>query len=515
MGNVDLEFNQRFSRNLISNIVFFIISLFIGLAIVPFFLDTLGAAAYALIPLATSITSYVVIIIDAVNTSVMRYLALDLQSGDKNASLCTFNSSLFGTLAISLLMIPVIIVIAGASPLVFDTGSETYGDVFLLFFFIFLAAVIRFLGNPFMVTLFSYNRLDFRNYVNITYVSLQFVLTLTIFILLNPSLPLLGISYIISSLVSVFLSIILSRKVCPELTISISHVSKKRSFEMMKTSGWAVINKIGALLRLQISIIVVNILFGAIAETEFSLAFTWFTLLTTISAVLINVFIPQLYAFCSKNDTKGLIQFSKTIVRLVSEILILPLGLVCIFTPQLLSIWVGEEYAFLTPLVWIIILPLLIRTPGNIIYPLIIAYNKIHIAAIVSISVGILNLVLSISIPLVMNNGYYGVAYAWFISTVLEAVICLAYMAYVLRVPLRTYLVSALPSICCYLILMVIGYCINIIFYPQPQIFSLALCGGLISIIYLFLLFTFIFNKDEKKLVCDVLPNPIKKIVCR
>ena len=102
---LDIKFQQRFSKNLISNIIYFILNIIVGLALVPFFLDSLGDVAYALVPLATSVTSYVTLIVQCLNMSVSRYLTLDLQRGDLEKANVTFNTAMFGTLAVVLILL--------------------------------------------------------------------------------------------------------------------------------------------------------------------------------------------------------------------------------------------------------------------------------------------------------------------------------------------------------------------------------------------------------------------------
>ena len=63
-------------RNLAANIAYFLVNIVIGILLVPYFIDTLGVAAYGLIPLATSITGYVAIVVQSLNTAVTRFLSL-------------------------------------------------------------------------------------------------------------------------------------------------------------------------------------------------------------------------------------------------------------------------------------------------------------------------------------------------------------------------------------------------------------------------------------------------------
>jgi phosphatidate cytidylyltransferase len=57
-GNQE-TFSKQVPKNLLANILYFLVNVIIGLFLVPFFIDSLGVASYALVPLATSLTGYV------------------------------------------------------------------------------------------------------------------------------------------------------------------------------------------------------------------------------------------------------------------------------------------------------------------------------------------------------------------------------------------------------------------------------------------------------------------------
>ncbi len=97
-------FAAQLPRNLAANIAYFLVNIVIGILLVPYFIDTLGVAAYGLIPLATSITGYVAIVVQSLNTAVTRFLTVDLQRGDYAAANKTFNTSLFGLTAVILVV---------------------------------------------------------------------------------------------------------------------------------------------------------------------------------------------------------------------------------------------------------------------------------------------------------------------------------------------------------------------------------------------------------------------------
>ena len=63
-STADIKFSKQFSANLVTNIISLILSTLVGLLLIPYFIDTLGEAAYGLVPLATSVTTYVTLLID-------------------------------------------------------------------------------------------------------------------------------------------------------------------------------------------------------------------------------------------------------------------------------------------------------------------------------------------------------------------------------------------------------------------------------------------------------------------
>jgi O-antigen/teichoic acid export membrane protein len=81
-GGVPEGIAAQLSRNLAANIAYFLVNIAIDVFLVPYFASTLGVAAYGLIPLATSITGYVALVVQSLNTAVTRFLTVDLQRGD-------------------------------------------------------------------------------------------------------------------------------------------------------------------------------------------------------------------------------------------------------------------------------------------------------------------------------------------------------------------------------------------------------------------------------------------------
>lgn len=105
--NADPKFTQRFSLNLITNLLSILLSLTIGIFLIPYFLSTLGEIAYGLVPLATSITSYITLLTNSLNTSVSRYLMMDLRSGKITEANQIYNTTFITIIGSVLILLPI------------------------------------------------------------------------------------------------------------------------------------------------------------------------------------------------------------------------------------------------------------------------------------------------------------------------------------------------------------------------------------------------------------------------
>jgi len=509
--SLDIKFTQRLPANLISNITFFILNIIIGLLLVPFFIDTLGTAAYGLIPLATSITSYVSIVIDSLNTSISRYLTIDLQRADIGRANETFNTALFGTLVIIMLLVPVAILGAWYAPSLFDISNQSTMDVSLLFAFIFGSVLIRTWGSNFMVVLFAYNRLDQRNYVNVANLFAQLILVISLFWVLGPSLPLVGLSYIMGAAASFILAFVLSRRTCAHLTISPALFRRSRLKEIGSTSAWVMINNVGLMLNTQVALLIVNVSFGAVAGAQYSLAALWSSLLIGLAGPVTSLFTPMTYSYYSKRDRRGLIRFTSATTKVVGLIMALPIALVCIFSPQLLTLWVGAEFAHLAPLVWILVVPDILKIIISCISPVTIAFDKVRSIAILTFPIGILNVVLAILLPSIFNIGMYGVAVAGLITTVIRyGLIHPIYIAHIIQMPAWFYLKRMTYGIIGLLAILIFGTIFSLIF-DVTSLQSSIIAGLSISIIYPLVMLRGVLTPDERAMVSSCLPQALQR----
>jgi len=514
--STESEINQRFAAqlpgNLISNIVFFLVNVFIGILLVPYFISTLGVAAYGLIPLATSLMSYVSIITDSLNVAVSRFLTVDLQKQDYLKANKTFNTALFGLSGIIALLIPFSMLISYYAPKIFNVPAGEEFEVIILFLGVSIAVLFRSWSSNFTVSLFAHNRLDLLNFLNIMGVLVQVFIIVILFTTISPQLGYIGFAYLISSIAFLFGAIILSKRINPHLHIDIRDFDRSRLTDLIYMGWWTVVNNIGSLLFLEIDLIVVNLLFGATVAGEYAVVFLWAMLIRAIAGTLAGVLNPMILTYYAKEKFDKIIQVSKSAVKGLGLFIALPIGLICGFAPQILTLWVGPQFAYLAPLMWVLILPLVINLCVLPLFAINVAFNKVRIPGIITLFMGVGNVILAFSLPLLLGWSYYGVAIAGAIMLTLKNTFFTPwYATKIMYISRNTYTKSMVLGIFATLIIAGFSAIIGKIFIISSLI-SLTIFGGIISIVYLIVIWYIGLNQFEREIFINYIPKKYRVI---
>lgn len=486
------------TKNLGANIIYFIINIIIGIFLVPFFISTLGIAAYGLIPLATSLIGYVGILTNSLNSAVSRHLTIDMQRSERNQANRTFNSAFFGVSKIVLILIPIVLVIAFFAPGLFGVPSTSTVDATGLFIGIGLAFLIRSWSSNFSVTLYASNRLDLVNFVNIINILVQVLLIFILFSISTPSLASIGVSYLIGATVATIATILLYRKMNKKLTIDYDCYDGQKFREMAQMSGWIIINDIGALLLLNIDLIVVNYIYGNAVGGEYAIAYQWVGLLRGLAFTFVAILGPIILISYANGQKDKIIAFSKSAVKLVGLGIALPIGIICGLAPSILGAWVGAEFVGLAPLMIILTSHLVINTAVTPLFQVNIAHNKVKWPAIVTIIMGIVDLILAFIFSLSLGLGIYGVALAGLLCMTLKNFIFTPiYATIVLGIPKWTFYPAIFPGILAMACIALISVLWSIII-DTAGIGTLAFLCLITTGLYALIFWRFLLKDSEK-----------------
>ncbi|HEX4644491.1 MAG TPA: hypothetical protein VH598_02670 [Verrucomicrobiae bacterium] len=402
----------RFAVNLASNVGQLGLSIIVGAWYVPFLVRKLGPAAYGLIPLASTITSYMALITLGLNSAVGRSLTIALEQGDQRRANLIFNTSLWVSLALTAMLA----VLAALGVVYVEALVRVPPGFVSQARWLFAAAGAAFLLNeiktPFDVSSFCRNRFDLRNLVAIGEVLTRAGFVVLLFYAVAPGVSYVGFAIFAGTMISSAGAVWLWKKLTPTLRVSVRDFDWGILRELTSTGGWVIINQIGAIFYLSIDLVVANRLFGAEQGGKYAAVLALPLLIRTVGSTVGGVFGPTVLYYYARHDLDGLMAYLARAVKCLGLMLALPIALTCGFAEPLLRLWLGPGFSGLHLLLLLMAAHLCINLPILPLLGLQLATNRVKVPAVVTVVMGAMNLGLALLLAGPMHWGLYGIAAA-------------------------------------------------------------------------------------------------------
>jgi membrane protein EpsK len=487
----------RFALNLASNIGKLGLTMLVGLWYVPFLVRQLGPAAYGMIPLASMITSYMGVVTFSLDAAVSRYLTLSLERKDYPEANVIFNVAFWGNVAIAaVLAIPAIAAIINVQHLVrIPAGYESATR------WLFAGTVAAFLLNqiksPFFASCFCLNRLDLQNVVTVGETLTRVGLIAFLFLVFAPKIEYAGAAILAGTIVSTIGAVWLWKVLTPSLRIRTADFNWTMMRSLCGTGGWVVVSQVGILLYLNIDLLVANRLFGPDESGRYAAVLQLAAMLSTLGMTVGEIFAPTMYQRYARGNLKDLAVYLNRAIKFLGLVMALVVGLVCGFSRPLLELWLGPAFGSMAPLLMLMAIHLSINLATYPLYAVPLAANCVKVPGLVTLAIGLLNLMLALLFTMLFGWGLYGLALAGAVSLTLRRfVFTPLYVSVILKQPWWTYYQKMLPIIGATLV--TIGFC-RLVFWGLniASWGSLALAATAVSV--LFLAVTYLLLTSEER----------------
>ena len=443
----------RFALNLVSNIGKLGLTMVVGAWYVPFLVRQLGPAAYGLVPLASTITSYMALITFGLESAMARSLSISLERQDYARANVVFNVVFWGNLAVALLLaVPAIVAIANIEHIVrIPPGYEAATR------WLFAGTVAAFLLNQvktaFATPCFCLNRLDLQNLVTVSETLTRVGLVVLLFLVFAPRIEYVGAAILAGTVVSILGAICFWKVLAPCLHVRLSDFHWATLKSMCATGGWVVVSQIGVILYMNIDLVVANRLFGPMESGRYAAVLQLPALLRALGIAVGEIFAPTMFQKYARGEGEELAAYLNRAIKFLGLILALAIGLICGFSKPLLQLWLGPAFGSLAPLLCLMAIHLCINLSMYPLYAVPLAANRVRVPGLVTLGVGALNLALALVLAGVLGWGLYGIAAAGAVSlTLRHLVFTPLYGALVLHQPLKTFYRTAIPILAATLI---------------------------------------------------------------
>jgi membrane protein EpsK len=491
----------QFMKNVVSNGGIFVINTLVSFWFTPYLVQSLGAELYGFIPLVTAVVSYFGIITLSLNASTSRYLMIELEKEDYEKSNEIFNTSIVGMLTMILVAIPFGVALVLYATDIFQVPPDSRWEVQLLLIGSILAFFLTTLRSAFSIASYSQNRFDLRNIVNFLGRLAQVIIVLLLFTADQPNLIYAGLGLIAVALVSLLGDIVLWKRLLPVLKIRLRMFNKYLLREMVGTSFWMLINRVGFLIFLNIEMIVANHSFTLVIAGMYGALLTIPNNLRTIASTVNGVWGPLILSKFSRDDFEGIDRVARTSMKLIGLSIALPIGFVCGAAREFLVLWLGPEFEVLTWVAVVMAFHLCINLVTEPLGSIQVSMNKVKLPALATFITGIVAFFASVFAA--QKFGPLGLATAGGIVLALRNVFFNPiYTAVIMEKSWWNYLVRLLPIVFVTLVVALVSYGLIQILEVENLLVLLAV-GGLISVVYVVLAFFLGLNQKEKGMMLN------------
>lgn len=400
---------KQLVRNLGSNLAGFGLGLLSNIVLTPYWITHLGVAAYGLVPLTNSLVAYLGVIAAVLSSSVSRFVMIEVSRGDLARANRVFNTSLWGSVAVAVAALAV----GGAASAHIDhliaVPEGFRGDAILMFALGSVAFVVSVLQTPFGAATYAANRIDLNNWSGVAMRIVQIAVGVGLVSTVYARPAALMLASLAGCIVGAAAAVWYWRQYMPWCRIAWL-VDRDVLRAQLAFGGWAVINLIGALLYLQIDLLVANRMLGPLVAGQYAALGQWSLLIRGLGGSLGTILGPSVTHYYARNEMEPLVQYVQRSVLAVGLFLALPIGIVSGLARPLLTSWLGAAYSHFDWLLLLMVLPLSVNVAVTPLFILQGAANRVRTPALVTLVMGAANLALAV--VLTRPLGLYGIAAA-------------------------------------------------------------------------------------------------------
>jgi O-antigen/teichoic acid export membrane protein len=349
-------------------------------------------------------------------------------------------------------------------------------SIFSILFFILIT-----LSGPLGAAMFVRNRLDLASGAFLARTLFFIAIIVAFFSTVGASLPIYGFAMFASSLLLFFTHIWIHKHLLKSVEISNRWFDRTILRDIMSLGGWITFSQIGGLLFLQTDLIISNRILGPTITGQLAAILVIPLQLRVFSGLVSSLFGPTQAAIAARKDWTAFSNYLLRSLRLTTLFFALVVGVFCGSAHEVLSVWLGKEFASLTPVALMLTAYLVLSLGCSPLAGSGLMLGKVKVPSIVTMVMGVGNV--AICIILANTMGLMGIALSQCVMLLLLNVVFTSwYVSRICSISLRSIWSEHFIGVLCFLGITLISYGVNTFVAPVSLIMlvvSLSLSAGL------------------------------------
>ncbi len=216
-----------------------------------------------------------------------------------------------------------------------------------------------------------------------------------------------------------------------------------------------------------------------------------------------------------KDEHEGMMQSTLRIfTKFTGLIMVFPLAYLCIFAPQILNVWLSDDYPNVVKMMMLTIPVCLTKCVFNILGSVPVIYAKLRPVSISTCIIGAMNILMMIAFLSFTDTGVYGVCVAWSISMLaLDAVYYPIFISKLTGIKIIKFYKPLFLNYIIFGAFILLGILLNH-YYTLPSTWLALITTSVIGfLIFMIALFRIGLNKEEKKIISSYFPKSIRHLI--
>jgi O-antigen/teichoic acid export membrane protein len=394
-------------RNITANYVAFGVSSLVTLLLTPFLIGRLNATHFGAWVLLKTILAYFQLMELGIMPAVIRYVSLHNARKEQKEVESVIGGAMRLLIGVSALTVPVVGVVAWLGPRMFNLPPDLEPIFVRGVLLIGLAAIVAYFRRLLIATLQGFQRYDLMNACSVSSTVLGAVATL-IFVFRGHGILTLIVILLVRTAAEAVVELVLIRRLFG-IRPSPFRSSREAVKRITGYSVFAFLVDLAVNISHRIDVLVIGIFLPVASITFYEIATRISGALEKITGPLIGMFFPMASEFDSSRNPEALRALLLAGTR--ATVLMVTPGLVIIGAhgAKIIGWWVGPEYIDASlPVLHIFLGVVLMAVFDSTAARILLGTGQVRFDAMVSLSMAVLNLVLSLS--LVGTLGIVGVA---------------------------------------------------------------------------------------------------------
>ncbi len=383
-----------FLLNVISNISVSGVNVITNLMLTHYIIVKLGLAAFGVFSLINSLVPYFKIYAMSINTSVSRFVIINIQKKKINKANNYLYSSLFGLSLISVILLPVFILLIYYGPYWLKIDSEQYLNFRLLGGLILIGAYFEYAGAIIRASYVAVHLFWIPNFILVLLRIILFSVLISLFYFDYKYLWFVGLYQVLFFILCLILFQVIMIRMQNEIDIFKGKFKFQLFKNISKLGLWELLICIANYLFLSGFQLFITKKFGIEMNGKFAIVTLFLTMMLIFPALIATIMNPILCELIVKKKYKKLIKDCFVTIYFIIIIIELPLLAIFINTPLLIDLYAHIRDQVIIDSVRIMVISLFI---GNILFlPFFYTFrgfNKLQLLAIFNITAGALHLV--------------------------------------------------------------------------------------------------------------------------